>query len=588
MAAIPVYSRVKMAIDPELLLSKGLFPENLPPVYTTSAIWKALNAKQTVYAVSAKAAGELSLYNASKRGGQRRMFAIPHPLFVKEQGLFFQKHWADVEALFGAATGSVSRPELDKEGQRHVRITPHRDLAKIRLQRLSRFKFCLITDVARFYYSIYTHAIPWALHGKPTAKKDGDWKSTSVFGNRLDFLLRQAQAKQTIGIPVGPDASKIVAEIIMSAVDQSFIKRSGKSAPVYVRHVDDYWVGGHSQQECEKHLTNLRAALKDYELDINETKTRIISTKYVFGETWPSEFEKLIEETLGTTHVFHANKAEDHEILAMLGRIVERATEDNDEGIIRSVIRILDRKMLWENNWDILEHFLAQCAVQFPHSFDYVARVVAWRVRLKESVDLPMWTEIAQVAARQHSALGRDSETCWAIWLLKELTAKLPKELSDSVLENCSGFVLAFLAHFPKNKLASDRKLFDKLKAVVSGDPYAGAFWPLSLELTHLGVGDPAWEKADTLGPLQTLHKAKISIIDWATPPKVFVTVPSSGGDDDKPQYAIEEFGSDYEEEENEEVEENEEQTDKLESSDDHVKELSNVAAKPKKAYPWS
>ena len=46
--------------------------------------------------------------------------------------------------------------------------------------------------------------------------------------------------------------------------------------------------------------------------------------------------------------------------------------------------------MLWNNNWDILEHFLAQCAVQFPHSFDFVARVIAWRIRLGQSVDVPM------------------------------------------------------------------------------------------------------------------------------------------------------------------------------------------------------
>lgn len=102
-----------------------------------------------------------------------------------------------------------------------------------------------------------------------------------------------------------------------------------------------------------------------------------------------------------------------------------------------------------------------------------------------------MWKEIAQVATKQHSALGRDSETCWAIWLLKELGVKLPKTLSDSVLENCSGFVLAFLAHFSKNNQASDRRLLEKLRDLVSGDPYAGAFWPLSLELNHLGGGDP-------------------------------------------------------------------------------------------------
>jgi hypothetical protein len=100
--------------------------------------------------------------------------------------------------------------------------------------------------------------------------------------------------------------------------------------------------------------------------------------------------------------------------------------------------------------------------------------------------DGPARTVVALVAAEQQSALGHDSETCWAIWLLKELSAKLPKTLSDSVLENCSGFVLAFLAHFPREKMALDRKLPEKLRAALTGDPYAGAFWPLSLELTHL------------------------------------------------------------------------------------------------------
>jgi hypothetical protein len=370
---------------------------------------------------------------------------------------------------------------------------------------------------------------------------------------RLEVLIRQAQAKQTVGIPVGPDASKVASEIIMSAVDQSFIKRSGKSPPVYLRHVDDYWIGAHSHEQWEKHLTNLRAALKDYELDINESETRIISTKYVFGETWPSEFEKAIKDVFRPS-LFFAPPS-DQDALATLGQIVHRATQDKDEGIIRNVIRVIDKNKLWNKNWELLEHFLAQCSVQFPHSFDYVARVIAWRLRMKEPVDQPMWSEIAQVTAAQHGALGRDSETCWAIWLLKELGVKLSKSLSDLIVSNNGSFVLAFLAHFPRNKMAADRRLLDSLRGLISGDPYAGAFWPVSLELTHLGAGDSAWEKANTLAPLRTLHKAKISIVDWAAPPKVFSSVPSPG-DEGGPEYAIEDFGSDYEGDEGDEGDE--------------------------------
>src|SRR4051812_10531671 len=100
-------------LSPELLVTKRLFPENMPPVYTARDIWAALNPKQTTYLISPKASGELCLYNASKRGGQRRVFAIPHPLYIKEQGIFFQSHWSEIEALFDQAPGSLSHPEID-------------------------------------------------------------------------------------------------------------------------------------------------------------------------------------------------------------------------------------------------------------------------------------------------------------------------------------------------------------------------------------------------------------------------------------------------------------------------------------------
>jgi hypothetical protein len=161
---------------------------------------------------------------------------------------------------------------------------------------LSRFAFCLVADVSRCYYSIYTHSIPWALHGKAPSKLDTNPNSATIFGNRLDYAVRQAQSKQTLGIPVGPDSSKIIAEIVMSGVDKRMIELSGAKPPTYVRHVDDYWIGGHSHDECERYLANLRLALSDFSLDINELKTRIISTKFVFGETWPSQIDRAISE----------------------------------------------------------------------------------------------------------------------------------------------------------------------------------------------------------------------------------------------------------------------------------------------------
>lgn len=531
-----------MIINPELLVTKGLLPENVPPVYTAANIWPVFGANGTAYTVTGKIVGAPCVYNASKRGGQRRLFSVPHPTFVKDQGIFFHRHWADIQRLFDTAPGSLSRPSVDAAGARHIRITSHRDLPRLRLQRLSRFRFCLVTDVSRFYPSVYTHAFPWAINGKAAAKADTQSNSSAVFGNRLDFIVRQAQSRQTIGMPIGPDASKIAAEILMAAVDKHFIALSGKLPPTYLRHVDDYWIGGNTHEECEKHLQNLRLALKEYELDINETKTRIISMKYVFGETWPSELENEIRECLGP-----GGKIRGLDPMATFGKIVDRATRDNDDGIIKHALRVIDDRKLWSANWEVVEHFLAQCAVQFPHSFDYVARVIAWRIRTKQSYDKTLWVEIARLTALQNAKLGRDSESAWAIWLIKELNQKITIALSDSLLSNCGALVLCFLAHFPKHKLATDKRLYDRLRNVVEGDPFSGAFWPLTVELVHLDEADARWSVGATPPGLRLLHEARISIIDWTARPRVFAeSSPDKDEDDDGPDYAIEDYGADY------------------------------------------
>ena len=58
-------------------------------------------------------------------------------------------------------------------------------------------------------------------------------------------------------------------------------------------------------------------------------------------------------------------------------------------------------------------------------------------------------------------------------------------------------------------------------------------------------------------GALRTLHDAKISIVDWEAPPKVFLDQSGDDGDNDSgPDYAIEDYGSDYWEEDSSEADE--------------------------------
>ena len=56
------------------------------------------------------------------RGELENGFGIPHPTFVKDQGLFFEKHWADIQAVLGGTPGSLSKPTVDTAGRRPRRF----------------------------------------------------------------------------------------------------------------------------------------------------------------------------------------------------------------------------------------------------------------------------------------------------------------------------------------------------------------------------------------------------------------------------------------------------------------------------------
>lgn len=524
----------------EPFIRYGSLPENLPPVLSPGGLWDHFSAYAGSYILTKDCVGQSSPYDASKRGGQRRSFALPHPAFIYEQAAFLTKHWKDISPLFKRSPGSASLPTFPTAGPRATRITPHSELPSIRLRTLSRYKFCLVADVSRCFPSIYTHSIPWAIHGKVVAKADTNSKSANVFGNRLDAALRQSQDRQTMGIAVGPDTSRATAEIVLSAVDGLFLTNNASARGAYVRHVDDYWIGASTHEEAEGHLRRLRRALNEYELDINELKTKIVRCDEVLGEAWPADLEREIDRALSTSHW----PGQSADPVATFGRILETANRLNDDGVIRHVIKKIDDRKSWNNRWDVLEHFLAQCAIQFPHSLDYVARVIAWRIRSDLEIDKKLWVEIFRSSILRAAGLGRDSEVIWSIWALKELKSKIPKILGELIVQNNSPLVLAMMAHMYKNGLTSDANIAQSLWDRVEGNTYSGAYWPLTLELTHLGIANGSAVTASGAElPLRALHDGQLSIFDWSAGPVVFKLPPGKKG---KPKRAIEAYTSDY------------------------------------------
>lgn len=140
-------------------------------------------------------------------------------------------------------------------------------------------------DISKCFDSIYTHSIAWSIFGKETVKNvisgiiSGSLKKS--FPEKFDNLLQRENYCETNGIIIGPEQSRIFAEIILQSVDD-YTARSLESENIIYkkdyeisRYVDDYFVFFNDGQVYKEILKHLQHNLKHFKLNLNTEKERI-------------------------------------------------------------------------------------------------------------------------------------------------------------------------------------------------------------------------------------------------------------------------------------------------------------------------
>ncbi len=153
-----------------------------------------------------------------------------------------------------------------------------------------QYSYIVRADIRNYYRSIYTHAIPWALHGKSYIRKKENLHDYNLLGNRLDSLFQNASDGCTNGIPIGPVVSDIVAEILAAAVDVRFteIIRTRNLRCEAIRFKDDYRLLVHSEADGIAAVKYLQSALKEFNLELGEEKTEILTLPDGLFRPWVS------------------------------------------------------------------------------------------------------------------------------------------------------------------------------------------------------------------------------------------------------------------------------------------------------------
>ena len=522
------------------LLARGYFPENLPPVFTseTFAAVAVQEARFSNY-ISNPTAGVP--YNATKRGQQRRHFTLPHPTAAADTTLFLNNRQTEISSFLNESPYSMSTPQYQHDG-RALRITPHNEIPLRKAKALANSRYVVKTDVSRFYPSIYTHALPWAFHGKPESKNDRRPGSTSIFFNRLDSILRNGQEGQTIGIPIGPDSSRLIAEILAVAIDKNFHQVT-RGVPPLIRHVDDVWIGADSYEQAQKLLGTYRACLREYELDINELKTSILKTTEDLTDVWPRDIGSILNENFDQA-------VRDIEKLEALDRVFSHANKSGDDAVVRFALSKLDELGAWDLNWDLLESFLLRCGVHYPHAIDYIAKVLAWRVRRGQEVSLTNWRKFLSKFLMYNAHNGHDSEVCWGLWLAAELEQPLPQGLTHQISANCSAFAQVMLFICSEREVFKYKDVEEAVAERLGEHSFFDAQWLIAYEGRKRGwldTGNLKMPKGFT-----ELLAADVSFCEPEALPRVFEGVEEENWSN--VITAIDRDGSDYEGDPEEEV----------------------------------
>lgn len=154
----------------------------------------------------------------------------------------------------------------------------------IRLEQ--KYTHLMKMDVANCFYHLYTHTIAWAIKGKELAK---DLIGKITFENDFDSLMQHTNYNETNGIIVGPEISRIFAEIIFQRIDINVLNRL-KRVPLSLklgrdyevrRYLDDHYVYANSEENLRKILEVYKEELQFYKLFVNESKLEFLERPFV-------------------------------------------------------------------------------------------------------------------------------------------------------------------------------------------------------------------------------------------------------------------------------------------------------------------
>lgn len=462
----------------EDLLSKGYLPKELPNPFTSMTYASSCITRGGIPepVASPRKWRKPVSHNLARPGMTTRPLAIPDPVHFYKLSSAVASDWATIDTKIRRSPLSVSYPVDDLSKARALVPADSPNRIEARALHCARARYAVKVDVSQFYPSIYTHALDWCIRTKEVAKAH---PSAGGLGPMLDRHVREGQDGQTIGIPIGPDTSLALGELMLSEVDVDFLNDPAARGVHGFRYYDDYELFAPTRHQADAAVATIMRILGRWQLTANPYKIVVTELPMPVEEEWVSVIKRVPMRAHSSRERSDLNALFDESVrlarrfpkapvLAYaLGRFVGRDSKE--------------RRRVQKINWPHFEKLLLQAALSEPSVLRAAIHVINWASLRGCPVDLAVLAEALSAMAVDGTARGNESEVAWAIWSAISLGVSLAPEASAAIATTTDDVVALTALDANQRGLLPTLDL-SNWSAMMSIDSLRGEHWLLAYE----------------------------------------------------------------------------------------------------------
>lgn len=400
------------------ILAKGFLPKEFPNLFDSKDLNKSMRISDEMLA--SKPTLSIPMKTSIPKGaGFRRNITIPNPKHFTVLSKFIAKQTKEIKQFFKLSRISMSKAVSDKDSSRAI-VNEFGFDNVLQEQLIKGFssKFLVTADISKFYNTIYTHSIPWAIHGKIESKRD---RTDALWGNKLDRLVRTMQDGQTLGIPIGPDTSRVISEIIGVALDKTI--QSSEPELNGIRYIDDFFLFADSYAQAEILELKINRALSDFELTNNENKSSI--------QAMPVSVESIKFQAIKNYKIRKNVSEQKLDIIHIYNLSIElNSIHPHENSFHCFLTKILPIK-IHKENWGIIESILLQIATAEIKSIIVISKLLI----SYKSYGYDLNLEKIKIAFLKIAQRGVENnfgfEVCWAFFILDQLEIKINEKINN-------------------------------------------------------------------------------------------------------------------------------------------------------------